>query len=108
MAEIQTQDPNSICGRLYPVNLFPRGVAGESIASDVIKCRLKAVDIDDYAVTFTSGEWNQLKAIFPHGVCDWSKRGVAQRPPADTWLSFGPAGTIDVSEDAHGAGVDRD
>ena len=108
VVETQTDDTSSVCGGLYPVNSFPRGVAGESIASDVITCRRKPVDVNDYAVTFTSGERNQLKSIFPHGVCDWSKRGVAQRPPADTWLSFGPAGTIDVSEDAHDAGVDRD
>lgn len=109
VAEAQTDDTSSVCGGLYPVHSFPRGVAGESIASDVIKCRLKAVDFNDYAVTFTSGERSQLKAIFPHGVCDWSKRGVGQRPPLDTGLSFGPAGTVDFDGDAHGgAGEDQD
>ncbi len=109
VAETQADDPSSVCGGLYPVNSFPRGVAGESIASDVIKCRLKPVDVNDYAVTVTGAERTRLEALFPHGVCDWSKRGVAQRPPRDTWLSFGPAGAIDVDEDRHGgAGVDRD
>lgn len=109
VAETQTDDTSSVCGRLYPVNSFPRGVAGESIADDVIKCRLKAVDVNDYAATFTNGERNRLNAIFPYGVCDWSKRGIAQRPPLDTGLSFGPAGTVDLEKDAHGsAGDDRD
>jgi hypothetical protein len=30
-----------------------------------------------------------LKAIFPGGVCDFSKPGVAQTPVV-TWASFGP------------------
>jgi hypothetical protein len=29
-----------------------------------------------------------LKAIFPLGVCDYSRRGVNQKPLAGTWLSY--------------------
>jgi hypothetical protein len=36
-------------------------------------------------------ETERLRAIFPDGVCDYSKPGVEQRPLAGTWLSFGPS-----------------
>jgi Tannase-like family of unknown function (DUF6351) len=79
----------------FPIFKDPRLVAGGPQISDIIKCRLKPIDPSDYAVTFTSEERARLHAIFPHGVCDWSQPGVAQRPLKDTWLSFGPAGSGD-------------
>jgi hypothetical protein len=30
----------------------------------------------------------RLPAIFPNGVCDYTKRGVGQHPPRGTWISF--------------------
>jgi len=30
-----------------------------------------------------------LPAIFPTGVCDYSKPGVEQQPPLGTWLDYG-------------------
>jgi len=32
-----------------------------------------------------------LEAMFPGGVCDWSKPGVGQVPNTRTWLSYGPS-----------------
>jgi hypothetical protein len=49
-----------------------------------------AQDRDDYAVPFTDAEFARLKRVFPHGVCDWSKDGVAQTGVVP-WASFGPA-----------------
>jgi hypothetical protein len=49
---------------------------------------LKAATPSGYAVTFTPAEWSRLHAIFPTGVCDWSKPGIEQRPLKDTWLAF--------------------
>jgi len=97
--ETQTADPSSVCAGLYPVNSFPRGVAGESIASDIIKCRRKGVDVRDYQMDFAADQWARLEAIFPDGVCDWSKRGVAQRPPKGTWLSFDHVNDADHHDD---------
>jgi hypothetical protein len=92
VAETQTTDPSTICGALYPVYSFPRGVAGERIASDGIKCQLKAIEATDYGVVFTGDELAHLNAIFPGGVCDRTKPGFGQQPPDGTWISFGPAG----------------
>jgi hypothetical protein len=73
------------CERLYPSASVSRGVAGASIAADVIKCQLKPIDAADYKVTFTPDEMAKLKTTFAAGVCDWSKPGVEQLRVAHTW-----------------------
>ena len=48
----------------------------------------------DYAgVAFTADQQARLAAVFPTGVCDWTKRGVSQ-VPARGWTTFeaGPGG----------------
>jgi hypothetical protein len=55
-------------------------VAGESVANNVLKCRLKSIQTDDYHVSFTSAQRARLKAIFPQGVCDFTKPGIGQVP----------------------------
>jgi hypothetical protein len=92
--ETQTADPSSTCGRLYPVSSVPRGVAGEGLAGDIIKCQLKPIDVSDYRVAMTAQDYARLAAMFPTGVCDYSKPGIGQHRPKDTWLSFGPAGHV--------------
>lgn len=89
IAERQRRDPGTRCEQLYPSASFPREVAGANVAADIVKCALKPIDSGDYRVRFTAAELQRLHAIFPDGVCDWSRPGVAQRPPAGTWLSFG-------------------
>jgi hypothetical protein len=39
---------------------------------------------------FEDEEWKQMSAIFPRGVCDWSKPGAGSRAMR-TWSSFGPS-----------------
>jgi len=81
----------SVCNTLYPASRTPNLVAGAPIESSVIKCQLKAPDPADYAVAFTAPQWATLNAIFPTGVCDWSKPGVEQTDELKTWASFGPS-----------------
>ena len=64
-------------------------MAGGPRAGDILKCQLKPVATADYNVTFTPSELARLNAIFPSGVCDWSKPGVNQSLPDGVWLSFG-------------------
>ena len=90
IAETQRRDPTTRCEQLYPSASFPREVAGAGVAADVVKCRLKPIDPAGYRVAFTAAEIARLRAIFPGGVCDWSRPGIGQQPPAGTWLSFGP------------------
>ncbi|OFW17692.1 MAG: hypothetical protein A3H97_15800 [Acidobacteria bacterium RIFCSPLOWO2_02_FULL_65_29] len=82
--------PVSKCSALYPVYSNPRREAGGPLAADILKCQLKPTDARDYAVTFNDAERARLGAIFPGGVCDWSKPGVNQTPVVG-WASFGPS-----------------
>ncbi|NUS00692.1 MAG: hypothetical protein HOV67_36190 [Kribbellaceae bacterium] len=87
IAQPLDRNPSSACEKLYPSASFPREVAGEGVAADVIKCNLRAPVRSDYP-GFTDADWRRLHAIFPGGVCDWSKPGVGQQPLAGTWLNF--------------------
>ena len=92
IAEPQTfgRLPDSQCNTLFPSFAFPRYVAGGPLAANNIKCQLKPIDPNDYTVSFSSAELTRLHAIFPDGVCDWSKPGV-NRTGVVPWASFGPA-----------------
>jgi len=88
IAELQVYRGATTCNSLYPAFSTPRMVAGEPLTNNVLKCQLKPIDFGDYAVVFTAAEKAQLKAIFPQGVCDYSKPGVGQKPFEDTWAFF--------------------
>jgi hypothetical protein len=90
IVETPSLDPNTACNKLFPVGVPPEFVAGAPLALDIIKCQLKPVDMNDYKVAFTSAQRAKLAAVFPSGVCDWSKKGVNQ-VKARTWASFGPS-----------------
>jgi hypothetical protein len=77
-----------ICNSLYPVHADVRIAAGGPRAGDILKCRLKPIDFGDYKVSFAPAERLRLAAIFPKGVCDWSRSGVNQQPQKDEWLSY--------------------
>jgi hypothetical protein len=79
---------SSTCNTLYPGYSYPRGVAGEPAASDIVKCQLRPIDATDYKQAFTAPELARLNAIFPEGVCDYTKPGIGQRPLAGTWLHY--------------------
>ena len=76
------------CEDLYPSAPAPREVAGAPLASDIIKCELKPVDVGDYGVTFTAEQEAELREIFADGVCDWTKPGVGQTGLQGTWLKY--------------------
>jgi hypothetical protein len=66
----------------------PAMVAGESVATDTNRCRLKPLLRQDYYPTeFTDAEWAQLEQAFPTGVCDWSRPGVDQTG-ATPWRTY--------------------
>jgi len=92
IAEAQTFSslPDSQCNTLWPSYAFPRYVAGGPLSADILKCQLKTIDPADYAVKFTPAELAHLEAIFPHGVCDWSRPG-RNHVGVVVGTSFGPA-----------------
>ncbi len=74
--------------RTYPLHLEPRLVAGAPIANDVMKCQLKPVDFAAYRVAFTDAQQARLKAVFPEGVCDWSKPSVGYSTVKETYRKY--------------------
>ena len=88
IAEQQVYQLDTTCNQLYPAFSTPRMVAGEPLANDVLKCQLRPIDSSLYKVRFSAAETAQLKALFPQGVCDYSKPGVGQQPPDGTWQMF--------------------
>jgi hypothetical protein len=75
------------CNAMFPVYANPRAVAGAPPANDVFKCELKPIDKADYARPVTDAQLAALRTVFPQGVCDYTKKGVQQRP-AQTWLAY--------------------
>jgi hypothetical protein len=92
IAERQTfsSRPDTTCNRQLPSYSFVRQVAGGPLDGNILKCQLKPISAKDYAVSFTSAEMRRLRALYPKGVCDFSKPGVNQVPVV-TWASFGPS-----------------
>jgi hypothetical protein len=84
-------DGTGTCGEIYPAYSTARLIAGAPLANDVVSCRLEPLDRAGYEVSFTDGEWAQLEAIFPDGVCDWSQGDAHSEGYQGTWLSFGPS-----------------
>ena len=79
-AEVDPSDRRNAL--ITDLNLAPRnqrGMVEYSVDVHILKCQLKPVQASDYKVAFTAGEWTRLQAIFPAGVCDWSRRGVGQK-----------------------------
>ena len=74
---------DGLCGdAVVPIYGTPRTVAGDAISVDTNKCQLKPLNrSDDYGPTpFTDDQWSRMQALFPEGVCDFSKPGVNQQP----------------------------
>ena len=83
-----TARPDSDCDAAFVVRTNVRVAAGEVATSDVMKCQVKPMSMADYpGVTFTGTQWAALSAVFPGGVCDYSKPGIGQVQPTP-WLTF--------------------
>jgi hypothetical protein len=78
-----------------PRHSSPRQVAGGALTENILKCQLKPLDPADYAPAppLSLAQLARLHAVFPDGVCDWTKPGVGQQD-AISPLTFaaGPGG----------------
>ncbi len=77
------------CATAYPVAANTRLVAGQPLTMTALKCALKPLSFRDYPVAFTAAQRDKLRAAFPTGVCDYSRRGVGVVPPGGPWRSYG-------------------
>jgi hypothetical protein len=85
-AEVGASGP---CTLAYPPHSLPRLRAGQPLGAPILKCNLRPLNFPDYG-TPTPSQAVRLAGIFPDGVCDYSKPGVAQQLPDGTWQEFGP------------------
>ncbi len=76
-------------GNLVNVEGTPRTVAGDAITTDANKCQLKPLNrSSNYGpIAFTDQQWAHMQTIFPNGVCDFSKPGVAQQGTVP-WMTY--------------------
>lgn len=81
------------CETLFPYFGTPRMAAGGPLSDDVLKCRLKPLRREDYAVAFSDAQWQRLQSTFATGVCDYQRPAVGMEPTVP-WLSYaaGPGG----------------
>jgi hypothetical protein len=86
--EKATFDGKGTCNTLYPVHSEPRMVAGAPLSNDINKCRLKPINYSEYKATFNEAQKARLTAIFPSGVCDFSKPGIEQMPLKGTYQRY--------------------
>jgi Tannase-like family of unknown function (DUF6351) len=73
-----------------------RQAAGEPVTDNYFKCQLKPLvfaDPDYTGVLFTPAQQARLQAVFPAGVCDFTKP-PAEQVPVNPWTTFaaGPGG----------------
>ena len=86
VAQIGASNP---CESQYPPHELPINRAGAPIDSVVVKCQLKPLNPADFGSP-NQNQIDRLNAIFPGGVCDYSKPGVEEQAVAGTDISFGP------------------
>jgi hypothetical protein len=87
--EVATLTGTGFCNTLYPPHSEPRLKAGAPLANDVLKCQLKPIVAADYApATMTTAQLARLRAVFPTGVCDFTKPGVEQTKIKGTYQKY--------------------
>jgi hypothetical protein len=89
----------SLCPEgVVPVYGTPRTAAGDAITTDANKCQLRSLNRgDNYGlIPFTDAQWARLQALFPGGVCDFSKPGADQQRtiPWQTYQDDRAGGTV--------------
>jgi hypothetical protein len=77
------------CSVVLPVVRTPRMVAGMPLSDDVIKCQRRAIVDRDYPGGLTVEQRARLEAVFPDGVCDYSKPAAEDVDRSMQWVSVG-------------------
>ena len=84
--EAELELGSSACPVTYQSS--PRQVAGGPLTEDIFKCQLRPIDwADSVYAGLDTAQRARLEAVFPGGVCDWSRPGVGQRT-SPGWVTF--------------------
>ncbi len=73
------------CRDEFPVMGDPRTAAGGPTSGDVLACALAPLEEIDADLDLSDEHLERLAAVFPTGVCDWTRPGRGQQPMATTW-----------------------
>ncbi len=73
------------CRDEFPVMGDPRTAAGGPTSGDVLACALGPLEEVDADLDLSDEHLERLAAVFPTGVCDWTRPGRGQQPMATTW-----------------------
>jgi hypothetical protein len=93
--EVPLTSPACTVGPVALAMKSPHIVAGGPLAENVFKCQLKPLnllDADYNGAFFDAGQQARLAAVFPNGVCDWTRPGVGQTDAVLTTFENGPGG----------------
>ena len=73
----------------------PRQAGGGPLAENILKCDLRPVNDVEYGGRLDAGQLTRLRAVFPNGVCDWTKPGIGQQASLGP-MSYkaGPGGLV--------------
>jgi len=88
IAEPATHAGPGRCNQLYPAFADPRIAAGAPLTNDILKCALKPLRAEDYNQPLSDGQIKSLKAVFPQGVCDYSRPGEEQAGVPEPWKRY--------------------
>ena len=88
IAEPASHDGSGRCNQLYPAFGDPRIAAGAPLTNDVLKCALKPLRAEDYKQSLSDEQIERLKAVFPRGVCDYSRPGEEQTGAPEPWRKY--------------------
>jgi len=88
ISEPRSYGSSGRCSQLYPAHADPRIASGAPLAGNVLKCQLKPIDSNDYSHALSAEERARLSAIFPSGVCDYSKPGIGQQMATTPWQRY--------------------
>ena len=81
-------DPGSACSQAYPLAGDPRRAAGQPLDGLIAKCQLRPIDAAEYGGALDPAQLDRLRAVFPDGVCDWSRPGLGIVPVTGPWQQF--------------------
>ncbi|MCR9092156.1 DUF6351 family protein [Algiphilus sp.] len=77
------------CAIALPITATPRMVAGMPRSGDIIRCQRKPVDPRDYDADLTAEQLLEIEAIFPEGVCDYTRPAAGDTEDSLIWPSIG-------------------
>ena len=98
-------DGSGKCNQLYPPHADPRIAAGGPLTDDILKCALKPVTPADYSHPLSPDQLRRLRALFPSGVCDYSRPGIRSSSSGSTARSSMADGIRSRAESGRRASV---